>query len=151
MRAQLRGAELLEELGAERLEELRLELQRKQQATTERARLRRELEAISGTSTAGLVRPRPQLPRNAYAVSRYGTWAMIVARYPGCCRQCGKKTHRNERIAWNVETRETRCTACLHRSPFSLTAYGQRRTQGHRAHQRDRKQRAQSGEGRRAA
>lgn len=143
MRAQLRGAE--------RLEELRLELQREQQAPTEPARLRRELEAISGTSTAGLVRPRPQLPRNAYAVSRDGTWAMIVARYPGSRRKCGKKTHRNERIAWNVEIRQTRCTACVEGTPFSLTAYGLRRKQGHRAYDRDRKKRAHSGDGRRAA
>jgi hypothetical protein len=123
MRAEIRGAE--------GLEELKQESQREQEATREHAQLRRELAAISGTSTAGLEPPRPKLPRNAYAVSSNGTWALIVARHPGQCRQCGKNTHRNQRIARNGRTREVRCTGCVQHISFMLTDYGRRRKRGH--------------------
>jgi hypothetical protein len=73
------------------------------------------------------------------AVSACGEWQMLLSRFYTACQApgCGRKIVKGQRMAWNRETHEVRCTRCVGHVGFEATRYGQRRRKANQARQRD--------------
>jgi hypothetical protein len=62
---------------------------------------------------------------------------MLLSRFYTSCFDCGRKIVEGQRMVWNRETREVRCTRCVGDVGFESTRYGQRRRKANQGRQRD--------------
>jgi hypothetical protein len=61
---------------------------------------------------------------------------MLLSRFYAKCGECQRKIVKGQRMVWNRETKETRCTRCVGHIGFEPTRYGQRRRKANQSRQR---------------